>query len=260
MKLNFLLQAALAGFAAAIDEPEGHEYHRHHGDSRSPCPGLNVMANHGFLPRSGLNIDLEAVRTGVVGAFNFEYTAFDMPFQQAVDFKLTTTGNSSTFHLADLAKHDTIEFDGSQSRNDFAFGNDNDFDPVIWHSVAKNLGLYHTGPAKEDQYVTIEVAARARAARVKEAMAANKHFNASEAQMMGSPGTTALYLATLWDDEAQAVPKKWIRAFFEEERIPYHEGYNPATRLQKTGADIADFFGKIVAVDTSTPKCKRGQL
>lgn len=33
MKLNALLQAALAGFAAAIDEPEGHEYHRHHGDS-----------------------------------------------------------------------------------------------------------------------------------------------------------------------------------------------------------------------------------
>lgn len=238
------------------------------------------MANHGFLPRSGLDIDLEAVRTGIVGAFNFEHTAFDLPFQQAVDFKLTTTGNSSTFHLADLAKHDTIEFDGSQSRNDFAFGNDNDFDPAIWHTVAKNLGLYHTGPAKEDQYVTIEVAARARAARVKEAMAANKNFNASEAQMMGSPGTTALYLVTLWDDEAQAVPKKWIRTFFgrfpggvrwlreacdadnilEEERIPYHEGYNPATRLQKTGADIGDFFAKIVAVDTNTPKCKRGQF
>jgi hypothetical protein len=26
------------------------------GDSRSPCPALNAMANHGILPRDGKNI------------------------------------------------------------------------------------------------------------------------------------------------------------------------------------------------------------
>jgi hypothetical protein len=58
------------------------------------------------------------------------------------------------------------------------------------------------------------VAAKARAARVRDAMKVNKNFNASEAQMAGSPGTTGLYLTTLWDAEADAAPKAWIKAFF----------------------------------------------
>ncbi|KAJ3740778.1 Chloroperoxidase [Lentinula detonsa] len=31
-------------------------------DSRGPCPGLNTLANHGFLPRNGSNIIRETVR------------------------------------------------------------------------------------------------------------------------------------------------------------------------------------------------------
>ncbi|EEB95895.1 hypothetical protein MPER_05065, partial [Moniliophthora perniciosa FA553] len=30
-------------------------------DLRSPCPGLNTLANHGFLPRNGSNITVPAV-------------------------------------------------------------------------------------------------------------------------------------------------------------------------------------------------------
>lgn len=45
-------------------------------------------------------------------------------------------------------------------------------------------------------------------------MKANPGFNASKAQMDGSPGTTALYLTTLWDDEADGAPKAWVKAFF----------------------------------------------
>ncbi len=123
--------------------------------------------------------------------------------------------------------------------------------------------------------MTVEVAAKARAARVKDAMAANKGFNASANQMQGSPGTTALYLTTLWDAEKDGAPKKWVRAFFgklvfihsslvqglarwklvltvcllvEEERIPFREGYHPVT--EKLGTDIGVMFGRVVAVKT----------
>jgi len=37
------------------------------GDQRGPCPGLNALANHGYLPRSGvasLTAITEAVNTG----------------------------------------------------------------------------------------------------------------------------------------------------------------------------------------------------
>jgi len=63
-------------------------------------------------------------------------------------------------------------------------------------------------------YITVEVAAKARAARQIAAKKANPAFNASEAQLMGSPGTTALYLTTMWDEDAGAAPKAWVRSFF----------------------------------------------
>ncbi|KAK3295298.1 Chloroperoxidase, partial [Chaetomium fimeti] len=257
MKLGVFVKVALFGLAAAVEEPEGHEYHQDPADSRSPCPGLNALANHGFLPRSGLNIDIAAIRYAVNAGFNYEPKSLDLAFNAAIDFKLSTTGNSSTIHLADLAKHDTIEMDGSLSRNDFLLGDALTFDPAIWHTVAVNLGLYNTGPSEADKYVTVETAARARAARVKDAMAANPGFNASVAQMMGSPGTTALYLTTLWDDEVDAAPKAWIKPFFEEERIPFLEGYDPANRKQKSFDDVTVMFNRVTAVNTEPTKCKR---
>jgi len=181
---------------------------------RSPCPGLNNLANHGYLPRSGKNIDIDTFRVAIKEAFNYDANSLDFAFQQAIDFKLTTTGNPQTINLDDLTKHDTIEFDGSLSRNDFFFGDDLHFNPQIWATTAERLRLYDYGPDKKDAYVTIEAAAKARAARVQDAMKANPQFNASEAQAQGSPGTTALYLTTLWDADAGAAPKAWVQSFF----------------------------------------------
>ena len=172
------------------------------------------MANHGYLPRDGRDINIDEFRSGIKNAYGYNETTFDFAFNQAVDFKLTTTGNASTFHLDDLKKHDLIEFDGSLSRNDIYFGDNLHFDPAIWATTAERLRLYDLGPSKEDRYVTVEAAAKARAARVKDAKKANPQFNASANALSGSPGTTALYLTTLWDAEAGAVPKAWIQSFF----------------------------------------------
>ncbi|KAK5663839.1 hypothetical protein OQA88_42 [Cercophora sp. LCS_1] len=213
--------------------------------SRSPCTGLNVLANHGYLPRSGKNIDLPTLRTAVSLAFNYAPETFDTAFQQAVDFNLTTTGNPLTFHLHDLAKHDFIEFDGSLAHNDFYSGDDNEFDARAWGSVADSLRLYDTS---KERYVTVEMAAKARVKRVADAMRVNPTFNASAAQMQGSPGTLALALTTTWDDDAGAVPKGWLRAFFENERIPYFEGYQ-VPKTPRNGDTIGAMFQKIVAVE-----------
>lgn len=173
------------------------------------------MANHGWLPHSGKNIDRAAIDYAVIGAFNFQPGTFDSAVQLVRDFGLSTTGNASTFNLVDLKKHDAIEFDGSLSRNDFYFGDDLHFDPVIWHTVATRLGLYEDpGNSETAKYVTVDIAAKAWAARVTDAKRDNPTFNASAMEMMGSPGTTALYLTTLWDYSANAAPKAWIKPFF----------------------------------------------
>lgn len=179
---------------------------------RSPCPGLNVLANHGWLPRSGKEIDLTAIRSAVSGGFNYEYYMFDTAVQMVWDFHLSTTKTpNKTFNLEDLKVHDKIEFDGSLSRNDFYSGDDLHFDPKIWATMAHRLNLYHD---EKEKHVTIESAAKARAARVKDAMAANPTFNASALQQIGSYGTTALYLSTVWNHEVNAAFKKDVKAFF----------------------------------------------
>lgn len=132
--------------------------------------------------------------------------------QAVFDFQISTSDTpNETFHLEDLKAHDRIEFDGSLSRNDFYSGDDLHFDPKIWATMAHRLRLYQD---EKEKYVTVESAAKARAARVKDAMAANPTFNASAAQQLGTYGTTGLYLATVWDHDAGAAPKKWVKAFF----------------------------------------------
>ena len=234
--------------------PPGHEWHPPvpGRDSRSPCPGLNILANHGYLPRSGLNISLPVLRSAVKEAFNFAPEPFDVAFKMAVDFQFTTTGDPDTWNLHDLNTHDTIEFDGSLSWSDYALGNNHDFDPAIWRTVAERLDLYSyrkKGGKKSlaDTHVTVESVARARALRVKDAMAANPHFNRTAVDGGASIATTALFMTTLWDDEAGAVPKAWAESFFERERMPWCEGYRKPEQ-ERLGSMIQDLSERIGAV------------
>lgn len=181
---------------------------------RSPCPGLNVLANHGYLPRNGRNIDLPTLQNAIVAAYNFDAHTYDSIFAQVQSSNLSTTGNSSTFNLHDVLKHGVMEFDGSLSRNDYALGDALNFDPKIWKTMSDRLALNEVTSDPMSKYVTVETAAKARLARVADAKKANKDFDASTLEMEGSPGTTTLYLTTLWDDSVGAVPKEWIKMFF----------------------------------------------
>lgn len=84
-------------------------------DSRGPCPGLNALANHGILPRSGKNITLPDIITGL-GALNISAevaTGFGVPA-----FRTSSNPAGNTFDLSDLNKHGLIEHDGSLTRRD----------------------------------------------------------------------------------------------------------------------------------------------
>lgn len=189
---------------------------------RSPCPGLNALANHGFLPRSGKDITRQDVEHAISAGYNFAMDTQNTALQLVVDFQLSTTGNISTFDLEDLRAHDRIEFDGSLSRADFFFGDDLHFDPAVWFPVAQDLGIYKfNGSPRRDKFITIETAAKARAIRVQRAMNTNPAFNASEFGKQGSFGTTALYLSALWDFEANATRISWVKSFFGKDTLDF---------------------------------------
>jgi hypothetical protein len=91
------------------------------GDSRSPCPMLNAMANHGILPHDGKNITFRELNTKIRQTFNFAPSfCFFVP-KFSADF-LHKSYFKDTLDLEDLSLHseEAIEHDASLTRQDAA--------------------------------------------------------------------------------------------------------------------------------------------
>jgi hypothetical protein len=91
------------------------------GDSRSACPILNAMANHGILPHDGKNITFRELNSTVRTTTNFAASfCFFVPYFSA-GF-LNKSYWNDRFDLEDLSLHSekAIEHDGSLTRQDKA--------------------------------------------------------------------------------------------------------------------------------------------
>ncbi|KAK2037589.1 hypothetical protein LZ31DRAFT_534823 [Colletotrichum somersetense] len=96
------------------------------GDSRGPCPGLNLLANHGYLPRNG-HVNFGQVVEAAARGFNM---APDLATVLLV-FAILADGDIATesFYLGagpggvgGLNRHSTVEADISPNREDFYNG------------------------------------------------------------------------------------------------------------------------------------------
>jgi hypothetical protein len=91
------------------------------GDSRSPCPMINAMANHGILPHDGKGITFKTLNRTVRHTFNFAPSfCFFVP-KFAADF-LERSYWTGSFDLHELSLHSAtaIEHDASLTRQDAA--------------------------------------------------------------------------------------------------------------------------------------------
>jgi hypothetical protein len=185
---------------------------------------LNALANHGYLPRDGLNIDQDQVLTALNLSVNFVADSLVGVVQAALS--TSTTGNSSTFNLADTAEHNVIEHDGSLSRDDLYFGDNLDFNAAIWATTAAQF---------TDDVISIETAAKARAARVAADSKVNPQFELPDALLQNSYFETSLYLLTFGDITNGNPPTKWIKILFGEYPLPLNignDGTDPMLRAR----------------------------
>jgi len=195
-------------------------------DRRSPCPMVNTLANHGFLPRDGLNISMDDLIVAFNASVNLASAATQLVGAKAL--LTSTTGNASTFNLDDLDIHEIIEHDGSLSRNDIYFGDNHDFNSAIWDSVA----TYFT-----EDTISIETAAAARAARLETAASVNPEFNMTSSDVEFSLIETALYLSVFGNITTGNAVTEYVGVLFTEERLPYAEGWTRPTE-QLTVASV----------------------
>ncbi|KAH7129935.1 Chloroperoxidase [Dactylonectria estremocensis] len=222
----FFLSAALA--ATASNEWQAPT----ESDRRSPCPMVNSLANHGYLPRDGLNISLADLIVAFTDAVNLDPAATTLVGQKAV-----LTGNNVTFDLDNLAKHGVIEHDGSLSRNDIYLGDNLGFNETIWSSVRSHFN---------QSTIPIATAAAARKARLQAAAAANPHFSMSASDAQFSFIETALYLSIFGSVTDGNAVTEWVRIMFEQERLPFNEGFTTSESVI-TAAGILGLVAKVAA-------------
>ncbi|OWZ05597.1 hypothetical protein PHMEG_00022284 [Phytophthora megakarya] len=82
--------------------------------SRSPCPALNSLANHGYIPRNGHNIGKGVLKAALMKVFNMANDSATTQISQVTEI----------FSLDMLSKHNAPEHDASLVHTDAYFGHD----------------------------------------------------------------------------------------------------------------------------------------
>ncbi|KAK1031227.1 hypothetical protein LTS16_018196 [Friedmanniomyces endolithicus] len=96
------------------------------GDSRGPCPGLNLLANYGYLPRNG-HVTFSEVLDATARGFNMgaDLATVLLVFAVLTDGDIPTESfwlGSGPGKVGGLERHSTVEADISPNREDFYIG------------------------------------------------------------------------------------------------------------------------------------------
>ncbi|KAJ6524585.1 Chloroperoxidase [Mycena vulgaris] len=127
-------------------------------DQRGPCPGMNTLANHGYIPRNGV-ATFEEITLAMVEAYNLEinFGAFLVaanmllrgnPFVNKISIGGVSPlvpplpGNIGSNVTGGLAKHGGFEGDASITRADVHIGDNRNFQDILYDLDLLYLGKF----------------------------------------------------------------------------------------------------------------------
>ncbi|KAI0260720.1 Cloroperoxidase [Gloeopeniophorella convolvens] len=188
-------------------------------DSRSPCPALNTLANHGFLPRDGKQLTPDILIHALKEGYGLSSPlAYFLVY--GGQFLLGQTG---AFSLSDLARHNRIEHNASLAHGD-AHGRD-EYAPIAPDpKMVKDL----LNSARDGHVMTIEDIARERVAREHaETLRQCPALDSMHAEIARGEMAIAVGLFRQIDsDGEEGIPVDLLRTWFLEERLP--EDWKPS--------------------------------
>ncbi|KAE8147767.1 Cloroperoxidase [Aspergillus avenaceus] len=222
-----ILSTALVALASA---------NPHHGqwrpagadDFRGPCPMMNTLANHGFLPHDGRNLTRQAVIDGLGAGLNFNASLASLMFDMAI--VVNPEPNATYFTLDQLNQHNVLEHDASLSRTDAYFGNNHIFNASIFATTKK----YWTAPILDAKQL-----ANSKLARQIESRAHNPTYTFTSSVEQFSLGEIAAPIIAFGDMQHGKVNRTLVEYFFEHERLPTELGW---TRREEV-VSIMDILG-----------------
>ncbi|KAJ6562660.1 Cloroperoxidase [Mycena capillaripes] len=222
---RLIFSLVLAAVAISNAEDSGSKKDQHQWiapkatDQRSPCPGLNTLANHGYLPRNGLNISVPMIMQAAIDGFNVGPDAI----LQAAKFGLLSGDDFTTMNLDPLKLHNLIEHDASVSRSDFGVGDNLHFNEMIFSTLANSnpgVDYYNATSAGQVQHDRLAIS-----------LATNPNITNTPKEFLLRGRESALYLSIMGDPLTGVAPKKFVNIFFREERLPIQEGWKRSTTL-----------------------------
>ncbi|XPS91099.1 hypothetical protein M3J09_000522 [Ascochyta lentis] len=207
------------------------------GDVRSPCPGLNALANHNFIPHNGKGNTIPVLIKGLAEGLNM-----------GADFTVAIGGAGllaspnplgGSFDLDDLNMHNfPIEHDASMSRQDAALGNDQPFYDPNWQQYI----TFFNGKTVTD----VPTASKAKFARYNDSLTKNPQFTYGIREAIFSYGENAIYLQAMSDPVSGMAKIEYVRSLFEKERLPYNLGWRPSKApitLPSLGNMVVQLYG-----------------
>ncbi|CAI0649994.1 unnamed protein product, partial [Colletotrichum noveboracense] len=184
------------------------------GDVRCPCPMLNALANHDFLPANGRGISLEITTRALRDGINVDPYVSKLLFDHAI--KTNPDPNAATFDLDHLNRHGIIEHDASLTRPDNSSGDPSVFDPEVFKETLQYW---------PDPIVSVKQGAAARLGRIRTSAGTNVDFEMRLEDNFRGLGEVAGFYLTLGDRVAGTVNRTWLTYFLEREFLPVQFGW-----------------------------------
>ncbi|KAK0544810.1 hypothetical protein OC845_005406 [Tilletia horrida] len=199
-------------------------------DIRGPCPGLNTLANHGYLNRTGI-VTPQAIVQAVQKGYNMArpLAIFLAWGAHVVDgnqlTNLISIGRKSSATGKDPAKpaqvgglntHGLFEGDASTTRGDAAFGDNFSFNETLFQVFVDKSNKYGGGK------YNLTAAAEIRWARIQDSIARNPSFDFTTPRYFTAYGESAFPLHFFVDGRKTPEELDLVsaRSFFQTNKFP----------------------------------------
>ncbi|KAG9313426.1 heme-thiolate peroxidase [Chiua virens] len=196
------------------------------GDIRGPCPGLNTLASHGYLPRNGVATPAQII-TAVQEGFNMgwslaafvTYGAFVVDGNHLTNLMSIGTNTTAEDELTPgLNIHGNFEGDASTTRGDFYFGNNYSFNETLFDQLVDAANLVGDG------YITVDSAALQKYQRINNSMETNPTFSFDTPRFLTAYAETTFPLAFFVSEQTVNttlnVTLENARSFFQDHKYP----------------------------------------
>jgi len=181
-------------------------------DSRTPCPALNALANHGFLPHDGKAIQPDSLRELLNSVYGFSHAvslaSVEGAWQLCGKF---SSGKKAPTDLHEFSKNGVIEHNASLAHADTPQGE-------VYAPVTTDQGLLQdlVSRSADGQFLTMEDLSQVRVDR-------EDALPVPLSKKDQSTGRAASCLLLNRFGDSEKVPVSDVQTFLGESRIP--DGY-----------------------------------